>query len=212
MPKKPEIYLPSEEEDAAINRGIEQDPDTYVPSDEQFSKMKRRAGRPRSDAPKVQLTVRYDADIVEKFKAVGEGWQTRMNNALRESLNRDKTTHFYLVNVLSRRDASVFGRFEEVAKTDDFLLHLLIALGSKGYAINYELKASAEVFKTFSQVKFDKMCETRGFDWWSGVELQVRDLFVGDHATGASVLLDTRHDPEPIMTEIAEAFREAEAI
>jgi uncharacterized protein (DUF4415 family) len=43
-------------------------------------------GRPRLESPKVQLTVRYDADIVEAFKATGEGWQTRMNNALREWL------------------------------------------------------------------------------------------------------------------------------
>jgi uncharacterized protein (DUF4415 family) len=35
---------------------------------------------------KVAVTVRYDADIVDQFKAGGEGWQTRMNNALREWL------------------------------------------------------------------------------------------------------------------------------
>ncbi len=86
MTKKREIYLPTEEEDAQINRGIEQDPDTYVPSDEQFAKMRRRAGRPPLDSPKVQLTVRYDADIVERFKATGDGWQTRMNDALRDWL------------------------------------------------------------------------------------------------------------------------------
>jgi len=46
--------------------------------------MKRRRGRPKLDHPKIALTVRYDADIVERFRATGEGWQTRMNNALRE--------------------------------------------------------------------------------------------------------------------------------
>ena len=43
-------------------------------------------GRPRVETPKVQLTVRYDADIVDKFKATGDGWQTRMNDALRDWL------------------------------------------------------------------------------------------------------------------------------
>lgn len=43
-------------------------------------------GRPKSESPKVQLTVRYDADIVEAFKAGGDGWQTRMNSALRDWL------------------------------------------------------------------------------------------------------------------------------
>lgn len=41
-------------------------------------------GRPRSAHKKVPTNVRYDADVVEAFKATGEGWQTRMNNALRE--------------------------------------------------------------------------------------------------------------------------------
>lgn len=86
MTTKREIYMPTEAEDAAINRGIEQDPDTFVPSDEQFARMRRRGGRPRSESPKVLLSVRYDADVIEAFKATGEGWQTRMNSALREWL------------------------------------------------------------------------------------------------------------------------------
>jgi uncharacterized protein (DUF4415 family) len=84
--KKREFYMPTEAEDAEINRGIEQDPDTYEVSDEQFARMKRRSGRPRLESPKVSLTVRYDADIIDAFKASGEGWQTRMNDALRDWL------------------------------------------------------------------------------------------------------------------------------
>lgn len=45
-----------------------------------------RRGRPPSTSRKVQLTVRYDADVVNAFRATGEGWQTRMNDALREWL------------------------------------------------------------------------------------------------------------------------------
>ncbi len=45
-----------------------------------------RRGRPRSDQTKLALTVRYDADIVAAFKATGKGWQTRMNEALRDWL------------------------------------------------------------------------------------------------------------------------------
>ena len=45
-----------------------------------------RRGRPKADVTKLALTVRYDADVVEAFKATGKGWQTRMNNALREWL------------------------------------------------------------------------------------------------------------------------------
>ena len=45
-----------------------------------------RRGRPPTDTPKQSLTVRYDADIVAAFKATGAGWQTRMNDALRDWL------------------------------------------------------------------------------------------------------------------------------
>jgi len=30
--------------------------------------------------------VRYDADVVDAFRATGKGWQTRMNDVLREWL------------------------------------------------------------------------------------------------------------------------------
>lgn len=36
---------------------------------------------------KVQTAVRYDADVLAAFKAGGPGWQTRMNDALREWLH-----------------------------------------------------------------------------------------------------------------------------
>lgn len=49
---------------------------------------KLRGQRGPQKAPtKVQTAVRYDADIIEAFKAGGPGWQTRMNDALREWLH-----------------------------------------------------------------------------------------------------------------------------
>jgi uncharacterized protein (DUF4415 family) len=47
---------------------------------------KRGAGRPPSDRPKQQVTLRLDADVIEHFRATGPGWQTRINAALRECL------------------------------------------------------------------------------------------------------------------------------
>ncbi|HEU0231490.1 MAG TPA: BrnA antitoxin family protein [Burkholderiaceae bacterium] len=46
-----------------------------------------RRGRPRIENPKQALTVRYDTDVIAAFKAGGPGWQTRMNDALREWLH-----------------------------------------------------------------------------------------------------------------------------
>jgi uncharacterized protein (DUF4415 family) len=45
-----------------------------------------KRGRPRASAHKVALTVRYDEEVVEAFKASGPGWQTRMNAALKDWL------------------------------------------------------------------------------------------------------------------------------
>lgn len=46
--------------------------------------LKPKGGRPKSVAPKVLLSVRYSPDVVEYFRATGEGWQARMDGALRE--------------------------------------------------------------------------------------------------------------------------------
>jgi uncharacterized protein (DUF4415 family) len=43
-------------------------------------------GRPKAESTKLALTVRYDVEVVEAFKATGKGWQTRMNAALRDWL------------------------------------------------------------------------------------------------------------------------------
>ena len=52
----------------------------------QHAKVLLTRGRPKSRNPKIALTIRYDAEIVESFRAMGPGWQTRMNSALRDWL------------------------------------------------------------------------------------------------------------------------------
>ncbi len=47
---------------------------------------KARDGRPRSEAPKRQVTLRPDADLVEALRATGKGWQTRVNALLRRDV------------------------------------------------------------------------------------------------------------------------------
>lgn len=49
------------------------------------------AGRPKSDDPKKQVTVRLDRVVLERFRATGDGWQTRINETLRKSLGLDET-------------------------------------------------------------------------------------------------------------------------
>lgn len=87
MSSKRKLILPTPEEDAAIDRGIAADPDTYEPGAEEFKRL-RKVGRPRLDNPKVAVTVRYDKAVIDAFKAGGPGWQTRMNDALKRVVAR----------------------------------------------------------------------------------------------------------------------------
>ena len=46
----------------------------------------RRRGRPVSDVTKEQVAIRFDRDVLSAFRASGPGWQTRMNEALKDWL------------------------------------------------------------------------------------------------------------------------------
>lgn len=52
----------------------------------QFDEAKVKRGRPRAETPKISTTLRLDADIIERFRADGPGWQSRINAALRDWL------------------------------------------------------------------------------------------------------------------------------
>jgi len=45
-----------------------------------------KPGRPKLKNPKQQVTLRLDKIVLEKFKATGAGWQTRINEELRKAL------------------------------------------------------------------------------------------------------------------------------
>ncbi|RJG14552.1 BrnA antitoxin family protein [Massilia cavernae] len=57
-----------------------------VSREEACAELGKRRGRPIGSGTKVSTTIRFDADVLEAFKATGAGWQTRMNDVLREWL------------------------------------------------------------------------------------------------------------------------------
>ena len=72
-----------------VAKGVEPDmtdPDDAEVTNAEFAAAlsKRRVGRPKKASPKEHINLRVDTDIVATFRALGRGWQTRMNNALRE--------------------------------------------------------------------------------------------------------------------------------
>lgn len=86
------LIAPTDAEDAAINRGIVADPDTVEITAELAAKMQplRRRGRPMVEQPKMPMTTRLDADVLDAIKASGKGWQTRLNEVLREAVQKGK--------------------------------------------------------------------------------------------------------------------------
>lgn len=52
----------------------------------QQASIKRGRGRPAAAVKRPTLNMRVDADVLEAFKATGQGWQTRINAALREAV------------------------------------------------------------------------------------------------------------------------------
>ncbi len=45
---------------------------------------KRGPGRPKTENPKQQVTLRLDPAILSHFKEDGKGWQSRINTVLKE--------------------------------------------------------------------------------------------------------------------------------
>jgi uncharacterized protein (DUF4415 family) len=99
----------TDEEEARIQAQIAADPDNYESTDEELAQAKpmaealpelhaalmaeiakRKAGRPKAAVTKQTIAIRLDPDVLEAFKATGPGWQTRMNEALREWIERQR--------------------------------------------------------------------------------------------------------------------------
>ncbi len=60
-------------------------PDLSAPEwREKFASATLRRGRPPLTNPKVTTTIRLSQEVIDRFKADGPGWQTRIDEALRD--------------------------------------------------------------------------------------------------------------------------------
>jgi uncharacterized protein (DUF4415 family) len=82
------LVRPTRSEDARIARGIAADPDSAPDLSESIVGLIRRRGRPPKAEPKISVTLRLDRDVVERFRAIGAGWQTRINAVLKRAKAR----------------------------------------------------------------------------------------------------------------------------
>ena len=89
------IALPSMAEDRQIRRAANADPDAKPLTRAQLAGMVPIAvvrGRPRSEAPKQLVSIRYSAEVLRYFRGTGAGWQSRMDGVLLQYVARqDKT-------------------------------------------------------------------------------------------------------------------------
>lgn len=86
MPKlKAGTIVPTPAEDAGITTAAMTDLDAMPFTDTEWEQVKPqvRRGRPLGSGTKTQVTLRLDVEVVEKFRATGDGWQTRINEALK---------------------------------------------------------------------------------------------------------------------------------
>ncbi len=92
MPRKPNPELidteaPAADEEWFANARPAQEVLPKLFGDDVASEMlKPKRGRPIAAQTKEHVNIRPDADIVQSFRRTGFGWQTRLNNALRDWL------------------------------------------------------------------------------------------------------------------------------
>jgi len=88
----------TDDEDMAIIAAARTDPDALPLDADHLARMqpvtaadaadikRRLRGRPRAQTPKRLVSIRLDPDVVERFRATGPGWQSRINEVLRQHL------------------------------------------------------------------------------------------------------------------------------
>jgi uncharacterized protein (DUF4415 family) len=92
MPQKPDPYLIDDETPELTKAEIERAKPAreVLPAALYQALVRRKRGQhgPQKRPTKIAVTMRLDRDVVQKFKATGPGWQTRINAALRKAAGR----------------------------------------------------------------------------------------------------------------------------
>lgn len=89
--------LPLTDADGEVRELTEQDfknavPFSALPESLQATLLSLKTQHKPQLSSKVSTTVRFDREVIEAFRASGKGWQTRMNDALKEWLENHPVT------------------------------------------------------------------------------------------------------------------------
>ncbi|MDE0301931.1 MAG: BrnA antitoxin family protein [Gammaproteobacteria bacterium] len=75
--------------DRSASRSVDPEGASNPPKSDGPEKITRvRRGRPPLEKPKVSTTIRLSRDVIDHFKSGGKGWQTRIDQALREWIGK----------------------------------------------------------------------------------------------------------------------------
>lgn len=55
--------------------------------------LRRGRGRPQKPDKKINQTLRLDPDVLEAYRQEGKGWQTRINEVLRQHMPQGRPRH-----------------------------------------------------------------------------------------------------------------------
>ncbi len=85
---KPNHIFVTDTEDVAITAAAMSDPDAMPYTDAEWCAVKPtlKRGRPLAAVTKERITIRLSPEVVARFRASGNGWQTRMDAALKDWL------------------------------------------------------------------------------------------------------------------------------
>ena len=85
--KRPAVLMPTLEENCRLVDAAKADPDAQPLTPRQLKKMVPLAavrGRPPSGNTKLLVSVRYSPEVIAYFRATGDGWQSRMDEVLKD--------------------------------------------------------------------------------------------------------------------------------
>ncbi len=87
-------HLPLTDHDGEVRELKKKDLKNFKPAGEilpqELAAILPKRGRPVSETPKKSVNIRLSPDILTSFKATGKGWQTRIDNALRDWLKEHR--------------------------------------------------------------------------------------------------------------------------
>lgn len=83
--------MPTVAQDKAINKAAKADPDAQPLTVKQLKEMvpmRALRDRPKSEKTKQLVSMRYSQEVLAYFRSSGEGWQSLIDQVLREYVTR----------------------------------------------------------------------------------------------------------------------------